>query len=205
MRPRATLACRTSWSTSASPARSDGPWVAVFLDGPDYAKRATVADRETLPYGVLREFMGWARVERIWLPDWVRDRDEVIGRIRLAASDQEPRPSSSRPTAMNHDQRQGLRRAAVRRLHAPVWRADPSIGRGFNGAGASWIRSHRRGGDGRRRPDQRTVDHKGRRPEERTGSLFVPAHDDTTGERQLLDELDRDPRCRAAVPCRSRT
>jgi hypothetical protein len=42
--------------------------------------------RDRLPYGVLTRFMGWSRVERIWLPDWVRDPDEVIGRIVRAVS-----------------------------------------------------------------------------------------------------------------------
>jgi hypothetical protein len=55
----------------------------VFLDGPAYAARATVADREILPYGILRN-LGWRETVRVWLPDWVRDREEVIGRVRQA-------------------------------------------------------------------------------------------------------------------------
>jgi hypothetical protein len=69
-----------------------GPWVGVFLDGPSYAARATVADRETLPYGILRN-LGWRRTVRVWLPDWVRDRDEVIGRIREALASIPEAPS----------------------------------------------------------------------------------------------------------------
>ena len=53
-------------------ATPEGPWVGVFLDGPEYAQRRTVGDRESLPHGVLVGAMGWACVERVWLPDWVR-------------------------------------------------------------------------------------------------------------------------------------
>ncbi|HET6546868.1 MAG TPA: AAA domain-containing protein, partial [Solirubrobacter sp.] len=77
-----------------------GPWVAVFLDGPAYARRATVADRESLPHGVLVGAMGWSRVERIWLPDWVRDRDEAIARLVRAAHERpEPRVAPVVPPA----------------------------------------------------------------------------------------------------------
>ena len=72
-------------------AQTEGPWVAVFLDGPAYARRSTVADRESLPHGVLTGAMGWSRVERVWLPDWVRDRNEVITRLVQAAN--EPMPT----------------------------------------------------------------------------------------------------------------
>jgi hypothetical protein len=83
-------------------ARPDGPWVAVFLDGPAYARRATVADRESLPHGVLTGAMGWSRVERVWLPDWVRDRDEVIARLVAAANEPVPdAPPQPEPIALS--------------------------------------------------------------------------------------------------------
>ena len=63
----------------------DQPWVAVLLDGPDWAARATVGDRDTLPQTVLTGLMGWPRVERIWLPEWLRDAESVTERIRAAA------------------------------------------------------------------------------------------------------------------------
>jgi len=65
----------------------EGPWVAVFLDGEDYAHRATVTDRETLPQGVLVGAMGWGRVVRIWLPDWVREPDTAVARVVQAAAE----------------------------------------------------------------------------------------------------------------------
>ncbi|MGI8757287.1 MAG: DUF4011 domain-containing protein [Acidimicrobiales bacterium] len=65
----------------------EGPWVAVFLDGEGYASRSTVTDRETLPQGVLVGAMGWARVVRVWLPDWVRDPEAVVERVVRAANE----------------------------------------------------------------------------------------------------------------------
>ena len=60
---------------------SDGPWLAVFLDGPLYKSRRTVGDREILPPAVLTGAMGWAASARVWLPDWLRDRAEVLNAI----------------------------------------------------------------------------------------------------------------------------
>jgi hypothetical protein len=71
----------------------EGPWVAVFLDGEGYASRSTVTDRETLPQGVLVGAMGWARVVRVWLPDWVREPEAVIERVVRAAKEPAPVPA----------------------------------------------------------------------------------------------------------------
>ena len=70
----------------------DGPWVAVFLDGPDYAKRATVADRETLPHGVLTGAMGWHGSVRVWLPDWLRNAEDALNRVEAALDAPASRP-----------------------------------------------------------------------------------------------------------------
>lgn len=71
----------------------EGPWVAVFLDGEGYASRSTVTDRETLPQGVLVGAMGWARVVRVWLPDWVREPEAAIERVVRAAKEPAPVPA----------------------------------------------------------------------------------------------------------------
>lgn len=68
----------------------DGPWLAVFLDGEEYAHRATVTDRETLPQGVLVGAMGWAQVVRVWLPDWIRDPEAVVAQVVQAAASPAP-------------------------------------------------------------------------------------------------------------------
>lgn len=63
------------------------PWVAVMLDGPAWAERASVGDREGLPQTVLTDRMGWSRVERVWLPTWVRDPEPVVEQIVAAAKE----------------------------------------------------------------------------------------------------------------------
>jgi len=55
----------------------DAPLVAVLLDGTGWSERRTVYDRDVLPIEVLTQ-MGWSRVERLWLPQWLQDRDGVI-------------------------------------------------------------------------------------------------------------------------------
>lgn len=57
--------------------RSTTPSVAVLLDGPGWDRRATAADRDLLPVEVLKR-MGWSRVERVWLPQWVADPRSVL-------------------------------------------------------------------------------------------------------------------------------
>ena len=61
-------------------------WLAVLLDGPAWASRLSVGDRETLPVTVLTQ-MGWARVERVWLPSWLRDRSRVVASLLAATAD----------------------------------------------------------------------------------------------------------------------
>ncbi|KQQ09743.1 DUF3320 domain-containing protein [Rathayibacter sp. Leaf296] len=62
----------------------DRPLVAVLLDGPSWRRRRTVSDRDGLPESVLKNAMGWPAVERVWLPEWLADRDAVITRLRAA-------------------------------------------------------------------------------------------------------------------------
>ena len=61
------------------------PAVAVMLDGPQWNKREGVVDRDLLPVDVLRT-MGWQRVERVWMPEWVADPKAVVARLVKAAS-----------------------------------------------------------------------------------------------------------------------
>lgn len=62
----------------------ESPLVAVLLDGTSWRSRRTVADRDGLPVDVLKGLMGWPRVERIWLPEWIGDREAVITRMAAA-------------------------------------------------------------------------------------------------------------------------
>ncbi|WP_207456412.1 DUF4011 domain-containing protein [Herbiconiux sp. SYSU D00978] len=54
--------------------------VAVLVDGPLWASRPTVADRDGAP-ALLGELMGWPAVVRVWLPGWMRDPEGTIARI----------------------------------------------------------------------------------------------------------------------------
>ncbi|WP_170163172.1 DUF4011 domain-containing protein [Bogoriella caseilytica] len=80
-------------------AGSERPWVAVMLDGPAWAGRGSVGDREGLPSTVLTSRMGWSRVERIWLPTWVRDAQPVVARVVAAAS--EPHATAPEPETVD--------------------------------------------------------------------------------------------------------
>lgn len=56
----------------------------VLLDGHRWSQRKTVTDRDALPISMLTNRMGWARVERIWLPNWLRNKQAEIERIKSA-------------------------------------------------------------------------------------------------------------------------
>ncbi|WP_229719161.1 DUF4011 domain-containing protein [Nocardia jinanensis] len=57
--------------------------VAVMLDGPQWASRSTVADRDLTPR-LLESMMHWGSSLRVWLPDWIDNRAAVLARIDLA-------------------------------------------------------------------------------------------------------------------------
>ncbi|RIJ60349.1 DUF3320 domain-containing protein [Clavibacter phaseoli] len=65
----------------ASATRPDEPVLAVLLDGPGWAARRTVADRDALPLEVLASLMKWPAVQRVWLPEWLSDPEAVTGRL----------------------------------------------------------------------------------------------------------------------------
>ncbi len=59
----------------------DRSLVAVLLDGPEWAGRRTVNDRDGLPTEVLTQLMRWPAVERVWLPEWLDRPDDVVARL----------------------------------------------------------------------------------------------------------------------------
>jgi hypothetical protein len=59
----------------------NNPVVAILLDGPKWASRATISDRDALPADILGNLMKWPTVQRIWLADWLNDREAVLDRI----------------------------------------------------------------------------------------------------------------------------
>jgi hypothetical protein len=69
-------------SFPADPAREV---LAVLLDGPAWAARRTVADRDGLPVEVLVRTLRWPAVERVWLPAWLSTPGAVLDRLEEVA------------------------------------------------------------------------------------------------------------------------
>jgi superfamily I DNA and/or RNA helicase len=67
-----------SVATTGAP---EHPVMAVLLDGPTWAARRTVSDRDGLPVEVLSRLMGWPAVERVWMPEWLADAGAVLDRL----------------------------------------------------------------------------------------------------------------------------
>ncbi|MBZ2197813.1 DUF3320 domain-containing protein [Occultella gossypii] len=82
----------------ALPERPDHPVVAVLLDGPGWAGRGTVGDRDGLPVEVLSAMMRWPAVERLWLPAWLKDPDGEARRL-LEATHAAERAAADREEA----------------------------------------------------------------------------------------------------------
>jgi len=68
----------------ADASEPDRQLVAVLLDGQGWCGRRTVADRDALPVDVLRSMMRWPAVERVWLPEWLRRRENVVAQLKAA-------------------------------------------------------------------------------------------------------------------------
>lgn len=65
----------------ARPEAPDRPVLPVLLDGESWTRRSTVSDRDVLPLEVLRGLMGWPAVARIWWPMWMQNRETVVAQI----------------------------------------------------------------------------------------------------------------------------
>ncbi|MGY1702724.1 AAA domain-containing protein [Geodermatophilus sp. SYSU D00766] len=129
-------------------ARADAPEtpvVAVLLDGPGWARRPTVGDRDGLPAEVLTGVLGWPAVERVWLPAWLRDREAVLDRLAAAVAavpapaaappalsvvddvvDAEPEPTPAPDPAPRGPVLRSVASAAVAALPAPRPLPDPA-------------------------------------------------------------------------------
>jgi hypothetical protein len=86
----------------------DRPVMAVLLDGPGWAARRTVGDRDGLPAEVLSRMLRWPAVERVWMPAWLANRDAVLAELEnafaaaLARAD-EPEHSASEVNESEED------------------------------------------------------------------------------------------------------
>ncbi|RBY78935.1 DNA helicase [Geodermatophilus sp. TF02-6] len=174
----------------ARPDAPDTPVVAVLLDGPAWAARRTVGDRDGLPVEVLSGGLRWPAVERVWLPAWLCDREAVLDRLVaavdaapapvpvLAAAVEEPVlaappvPAPAEPPAAEVRVAVPLRAAAPAVVEAPVAPAPEPARR-----------------PSRRRAPAPALD--GERP-------FVPWTPKPAGDRTVLDSL-ADPRAARAV------
>lgn len=70
----------------ADPEEPEQPLLAVLLDGPEWFGRRTVADRDGLPVEVLSKLLHWPGVERVWLPEWLGQRDATVDRLWAAVA-----------------------------------------------------------------------------------------------------------------------
>jgi lambda repressor-like predicted transcriptional regulator len=84
--------------TLAHESAPDEPVVAVLLDGPSWARRRTVGDRDGMPRVLLKEVLGWPAVARVWLPRWLSEREGVLDELAAAVeSAHEARDQSATP------------------------------------------------------------------------------------------------------------
>lgn len=75
--------------------------VAIVLDGPRWAERPTVADRELTPL-LLERLMDWGALLRLWLPEWIADEESALCRVDEAlqrARDRASTKETERTTA----------------------------------------------------------------------------------------------------------
>ena len=70
--------------TVAAAGSADRPVMAVLLDGPAWAARRTIGDRDGLPSDVLSQLLLWPVVERVWLPTWLTEQEGVLDRLSAA-------------------------------------------------------------------------------------------------------------------------
>ena len=127
----------------ARPDTPDEPVMAVLLDGPSWARRRTVGDRDGLPVEVLSGMLGWPVVERVWLPTWLRDREAVldrlaaaVGAVPAAAPSAVEEPVAGAPVA--GPRWPGPRWSRLRRSPRPPTRRRPRCGRSRRCAPRRW-------------------------------------------------------------------
>ena len=139
--------------------------MAVLLDGPAWARRRTVGDRDGLPVEVLGEMLRWPAVERVWLPSWLADPAGVVDQLVAVGGHRAGRPV------------------------AGADRVPDGGGRVVQGRGGAAVGGDVGGGAGRRRSRSRPP-RKPAGPVAMDGETpFVPWIPKTAGEKSVLDEL----------------
>lgn len=203
------------------------PLVAVLLDGLGWSERRTVYDRDVLPVRVLSQMLDWPCVERLWLPQWLQDRDGVIAHLCQAVDKaakkvagrrrseeiapgkaiEGPKPESPSPAAGEDDgaveeSRGGEHIAALRpAMAAPLQSAPPARGAASPGTASPGTTSPGTGGPRRTGPACPPD------PDVRTGrdltavTDFVPASPTLRGPREVLDAASTDRESVASRRC----
>ncbi|HLR96447.1 MAG TPA: DUF4011 domain-containing protein [Jiangellaceae bacterium] len=91
----------------ADPDDAERLLVAVLLDNKPWAQRGTEYDRDVLPRAVLTGSAGWPGVHRVWLPDWIHRRDQVLERLEAAVEEakasQEAKATQQVPVSQDAD------------------------------------------------------------------------------------------------------
>jgi hypothetical protein len=108
------------------------PLVAVLLDGPGWAARKTVGDRDGLPVEVLSKLLRWPAVERVWLPEWLADPDGVADRLAAACNTMAVIPGPVEPVisrSSEHGQSPATKSTDTARDHARL--ADSTSAAGY--------------------------------------------------------------------------
>ena len=119
----------------ALPAAPDRPVMAVLCDGPKWAGRGTVGDRDGLPASVLTSLMRWPAVERVWLPAWLADSSGAVDRLVRAAREASTRPARHEVDAARMAAAPATSERQSARVEArPIARVAPK-----KSAAAAWI------------------------------------------------------------------
>ncbi|GIL33984.1 DUF4011 domain-containing protein [Phycicoccus sp. DTK01] len=108
------------------------PVAAVLLDGPEWASRRTVGDRDGLPSDVLGGMMRWPVVARLWLPTWLDDPQAALDRLE----EQLREPAAEAPSNGSvTDDLTGQHGATPESPDAPRSEAKDAVLRSFSGSG----------------------------------------------------------------------
>ncbi|WP_414641202.1 DUF4011 domain-containing protein [Baekduia sp.] len=88
--------------------------VAIVLDGPRWAERPTVADRDLTPL-LLQRMMRWGASLRVWLPEWLDDQEAVLRRVdqAIAQAREEEECEHARREAQVVEQQRAIEAAAA--------------------------------------------------------------------------------------------
>ncbi|WP_116450241.1 DUF4011 domain-containing protein [Blastococcus litoris] len=155
----------------------DTPLMAVLLDGPAWARRGTVGDRDGLPVEVLGDMLRWPVVERVWLPSWLASPDAVLERL-VEAVDAIPSEPVAEPIQLPTAAQESFKGVAALRSSVTASVAVPAAPK----------------------PAKAPAPRKPSAPAVMDGETpFVPWLPKPAGEKTVLDEL---PASKAARPVR---